>query len=100
MSTNTEVATEDRAADPRRWWALGVLCISLLVVVMANTSLIVALPSMTRDLGLDSSGMQWVVDAYTVPCAALMLLCGAVGDRIGRRHLHLQWERLRIYRRR
>lgn len=86
MSTNTEVATEDRAADPRRWWALGVLCISLLVVVMANTSLIVALPSMTRDLGLDSSGMQWVVDAYTVPCAALMLLCGAVGDRIGRRH--------------
>ncbi|MBY6361628.1 MFS transporter [Rhodococcoides corynebacterioides] len=86
MSTNAEVTREGRAVDPRRWWGLGVLCVSLLVVVMANTSLIVALPSMTRDLGLSSSGMQWVVDAYTVPCAALMLLCGAIGDRVGRRH--------------
>ncbi|MGK4584772.1 MFS transporter [Kitasatospora sp. HPMI-4] len=70
---------------PRRWWALLVLCLSLLIVVMANTSLIVAAPGMTRDLGLDSSQLQWVIDGYTVPYAALMLLLGAVGDRYSRR---------------
>ncbi|WP_082119801.1 MFS transporter [Saccharothrix sp. ST-888] len=70
---------------PRRWWALLVLCLSLLIVVMANTSLTVAAPDMTRDLGLDSSQLQWVIDGYTVPYAALMLLLGAVGDRYSRR---------------
>jgi EmrB/QacA subfamily drug resistance transporter len=69
----------------RRWPALGVLCLSLLVVVMANTSLIVALPDMTADLELHSHEMQWLVDGYTVPYAALMLLFGTLGDRFGRR---------------
>lgn len=68
-----------------RWHALVVLCASLLVVVMANTSLIVAVPSMTEDLRLTSSQLQWVIDGYTVPYAALMLLFGALGDRYGRR---------------
>ncbi|WP_336620071.1 MFS transporter [Rhodococcus sp. IEGM 1354] len=68
-----------------RWYALTVLCASLLVVVMANTSLIVAVPSMTEDLRLTSSQLQWVIDGYTVPYAALMLLFGALGDRFGRR---------------
>lgn len=70
---------------PRRWWALLVLCLSLLIIVMANTALIVAAPDMTRDLGLDSSELQWVIDGYTVPYAALMLLLGAVGDKYSRR---------------
>ncbi|MER7571567.1 MFS transporter [Streptomyces sp. NPDC126514] len=70
---------------PRRWWALLVLCLSLLVVVMANTSLIVAAPDMTRDLGLSSSDLQWVIDGYTVPYAALMLVLGALGDKYSRR---------------
>lgn len=70
---------------PRRWWALLVLCLSLLIVVMANTSLIVAAPDMTKDLGLDSSQLQWVIDGYTVPYAALMLILGAVGDKYSRR---------------
>ena len=52
---------------PRRWWALLVLCLSLLAIVMANTSLIVAAPAMTRDLHLSSSDLQWVIDGYTVP---------------------------------
>lgn len=77
----------DRMDRPytRRWWALGVLCLSLLIIVMANTSLIVAAPDMTRDLGLSGSDLQWVVDAYTVPYAALMLVLGAVGDKYSRR---------------
>ncbi|MFC1407432.1 MULTISPECIES: MFS transporter [Streptacidiphilus] len=70
---------------PKRWAALFVLCLSLLIVVMANTSLIVAAPDLTRDLGLDASQLQWVIDAYTVPYAALMLMLGAVGDKYSRR---------------
>jgi EmrB/QacA subfamily drug resistance transporter len=70
---------------PRRWWALIVLCLSLLIVVMANTSLIVAAPDMTTDLGLSSSDLQWVIDGYTVPYAALMLVLGAIGDKYSRR---------------
>lgn len=73
------------APYPRRWWALIVLCLSLLIIVMANTSLIVAAPDMTRDLGLSSAGLQWVIDGYTVPYAALMLILGAVGDKYSRR---------------
>lgn len=69
----------------RRWWALLVLCLSLLIVVMANTSLIVAAPDMTRDLDLTSSDLQWVIDGYTVPYAALMLVLGAIGDKYSRR---------------
>ncbi|TLS46499.1 MFS transporter [Streptomyces montanus] len=69
----------------RRWWALLVLCLSLLIVVMANTSLIVAAPDMTTDLGLSSSDLQWVIDGYTVPYAALMLVLGSIGDKYSRR---------------
>ncbi|GHG56216.1 MFS transporter [Streptomyces griseocarneus] len=69
----------------KRWAALGVLCLSLLIIVMANTSLTVAAPDMVKDLGLGSSDLQWVIDGYTVPYAALMLILGAVGDKYSRR---------------
>jgi EmrB/QacA subfamily drug resistance transporter len=69
----------------RRWWALLVLCLSLLMIVMANTALTVAAPSMTQDLGLSSTDLQWVIDGYTVPYAALMLLFAAIGDKYSRR---------------
>ncbi|MFD7938271.1 MFS transporter [Streptomyces sp. NPDC059755] len=69
----------------KRWSALIVLCLSLLIVVMANTSLIVAAPDMTTDLGLSSSDLQWVIDGYTVPYAALMLVLGSIGDKYSRR---------------
>ncbi|MFD5340520.1 DHA2 family efflux MFS transporter permease subunit [Streptomyces hawaiiensis] len=69
----------------RRWWALLVLCLSLLIIVMANTALTVAAPDMTEDLGLTSADLQWVIDGYTVPYAALMLLLGAIGDKYSRR---------------
>lgn len=81
---NQPVDATDRPY-PRRWWALLVLCLSLLIIVMANTALTVAAPDMTRDLGLSSADLQWVIDAYTVPYAALMLLLGAIGDKYSRR---------------
>jgi EmrB/QacA subfamily drug resistance transporter len=84
LVVTTPVERMDRPY-PRRRAALAVLCLSLLIIVMANTSLLVAAPAMTRDLGLSSSDLQWVIDGYTVPYAALMLLMGAVGDKYGRR---------------
>lgn len=87
MTTTVTPAGRTAEAEPyrRRWAGLLVLCLSLLIVVMANTSLIVAAPSMLRELQLTSTDMQWIIDGYTVPYAALMLLCGVLGDRYGRR---------------
>src|SRR6516165_6488389 len=69
----------------RRWWTLGVLCISLVMIVMANASLNVALPTLARDLDATSSQLQWVVDAYSLVFAGLLLTAGSLGDRYGRR---------------
>ncbi|WP_435278245.1 MFS transporter [Rhodococcus yananensis] len=87
MTTTENSAAHLRPEDPysRRWAGLAVLCLSLLIVVMANTALIVAAPSMLRELSLTSTDLQWIIDGYTVPYAALMLLCGVLGDRFGRR---------------
>lgn len=82
---DTRGSVEAGPLYPRRWAGLAILCLSLLIVVMANTALIVAAPSMLRDLQLTSSDLQWIIDGYTVPYAALMLLCGVLGDRFGRR---------------
>jgi EmrB/QacA subfamily drug resistance transporter len=81
----TEPAERTDHPYARRWWALLVLCLSLLIIVMANTALTVAAPDMTEDLGLSSADLQWVIDGYTVPYAALMLLLGAIGDKYSRR---------------
>src|SRR5438105_2212126 len=69
----------------RRWWTLGVLCLSLVMVVVANASLNVALPTLVRDLHASSSALQWIVDAYSLVFAGLLLTMGALGDRYGRR---------------
>jgi EmrB/QacA subfamily drug resistance transporter len=69
----------------RRWWTLGVLCISLVMIVMANASLNVALPTLARDLNTGTSGLQWIVDAYSLVFAGLLLTAGSLGDRYGRR---------------
>ncbi|UDY34982.1 MFS transporter [Dermatobacter hominis] len=69
----------------RRWWTLGVLCISLVMIVMANASLNVALPTLAEDLRTGSSGLQWIVDAYSLVFAGLLLTAGSLGDRYGRR---------------
>ena len=68
----------------RRWLALSVLCMSLFVIVVDNTIVNVALPTLVRDLGANVSELQWVVDAYTLVFAALLLLAGALGDRFER----------------
>ena len=78
-------ATPTAPPDPRRWWTLGVLCLSLIVISLDNTILNVALPTLERDLGASSSQLQWIVDAYMLVFAGLLLTAGALGDRFGRR---------------
>ncbi len=69
----------------RRWWTLGVLCMSLIVISVDNTILNVALPSIVRDLGAEGSELQWIIDAYTIVFAGLLLTAGSLGDRFGRK---------------
>ena len=61
------------------------LCLSLVMVVVANASLNVALPTLVKDLHASASALQWIVDAYSLVFAGLLLTAGALGDRYGRR---------------
>ena len=69
----------------RRWWALAVLCITLLIITLDNTILNVAIPALVRDLNATTSELQWIVDGYTLVFAGLLLTMGSVGDRFGRK---------------
>ncbi len=69
----------------RRWLTLAVLCVSLLVIVIDNTIVNVALPTLQNDLGTSITGLQWVVDSYTLVFAGFLLTFGALGDRFGRK---------------
>ena len=71
--------------DPRRWWILGALSLSLLVIAVDNTILNVALPTIERDLGATTGELQWIVDSYILVFAGLLLTMGSLGDRFGRR---------------
>ena len=76
--------------SPRwRWAALSILCVTLLLVSLDLTILNVALPSIVRDLHATSSQLQWIVDAYAVAFAGLLLTLGALGDRVGRKWVFL-----------
>lgn len=71
----------------RRFAALAVICLAELLVVLDNTIVNVALPSIGVELHTGVSGLQWVVDAYTLTFAGLLLACGNLGDRYGRRRI-------------
>ena len=73
-------------AYDRRWAILGVLCFGLLVIVLDNSILNVALPTIQDDLNATASDLQWIVDSYTLVFAGLLLTAGALGDKD---YLHL-----------
>ncbi|MFG2007411.1 MFS transporter [Spirillospora sp. NPDC048911] len=85
MSFPRSDTQETTTPDPRRWWILAVLCLSLLVVVIDNMVLNVAIPSLIQDLHTGMSGVQWVLDAYILVFAGLLLTAGGLSDRFGRR---------------
>jgi EmrB/QacA subfamily drug resistance transporter len=68
----------------RRWATLGVLCLSLLLIVVDASIVNVALPTLVRRLHASTTSLQWVTDAYTLAMAGLLLSLGSLGDRIGR----------------
>ena len=84
-------AAQPRAGAPSsaRWLALAVLCVSLLMVSLDNTVLNVALPTLVRDLHATTTELQWIVDAYVIVFAGLLLVAGSVADRIGRKRVFL-----------
>jgi EmrB/QacA subfamily drug resistance transporter len=71
-------------AHEKRWLALAVLCLSLLLVVLDNTILNVALPTLVDQLDASTSDLQWIVDSYVLVFAGLLLTAGSLGDRFGR----------------
>jgi len=72
-----------------RWFALAVLCVSILMVNLDNTVLNVALPTLVRDLHATSSQLQWIVDAYMLVFGGLLLVAGSLADRVGRKRTFL-----------
>ncbi len=78
-----------RRADTytRRWWTLVVLSVSLLIIIIDDSIINVAVPTLQRQLGASATELQWIVDAYIVVFAGLLLAMGALGDRFGRKRL-------------
>lgn len=91
MSGTTTARTRLRAAadGANRWVVLVVLCLSLLLVALDATVLHVAVPAVTEDLRPSAVGLLWIVDAYPLVCASLLILFGTLGDRVGRRRILL-----------
>jgi EmrB/QacA subfamily drug resistance transporter len=81
--------SETTAADRRRWIALVVLCVGMLMIVLDATIVNVALPSIQEDLDFSQSSLAWVVNAYLITFGGLLLLAGRLGDLISRRDVFL-----------
>ena len=91
----------DRSEDPpmtqrmrlnegnRRWWTLFAMCFALFMIMLDNTVVNVALPSIQRDLGTSLSSLEWTINAYTLTFGVLLVTGGRLGDIFGRRRMFL-----------
>jgi EmrB/QacA subfamily drug resistance transporter len=87
---STQTAPASRPApDPRRWWALALLCGAFFMVILDAAIVIVALPSIGADLGFSEQGLQWVLSAYALTFGGLLLLGGRAADLLGRRRVFM-----------
>ncbi len=75
--------------ENRRWWALGAMCFALFMIMLDNTVVNVALPSIQRSLDASTSSLEWTVNAYTLSFAVLLVTGGRLGDIFGRRRIFL-----------
>src|SRR5438132_4664077 len=73
------------AASAKRWWVLAVIALAQLMVVLDATIVNIALPSAQRDLGFSDGNRQWIVTAYALAFASLLLLGGRIADLFGRK---------------
>ncbi|MFE7167822.1 MFS transporter [Streptomyces sp. NPDC057616] len=77
------------ATDPRRWYALAVLCVAGFMVILDAQIVLLALPSVADGLGLSADGAQWVMSAYLLSFGGLLLLGGRTADLLGRRRVFM-----------
>jgi EmrB/QacA subfamily drug resistance transporter len=75
--------------ENRKWWTLGAMCFALFMIMLDNTVVNVALPSIQKDLGASISGLEWTVNGYTLSFAVLLATGGRLGDIFGRRRMFL-----------
>ena len=76
-------------AENRKWWTLAAVSFGLFMIMLDNTVVNVALPSIQKDLGASISGLEWTVNAYTLSFAVLLVTGGRLGDIFGRRRMFL-----------
>src|SRR6476619_7520279 len=75
--------------ENRKWWTLVAVAVGLFMIMLDNTVVNVALPSMQDDLGISQSGLEWVVNAYALTFGVLLLTGGKLADLFGRRLLFI-----------
>src|SRR5438445_8741315 len=75
--------------ENRRWWTLGAMCFALFMIMLDNTVVNVALPSIQRGLHASTSSLEWTVNAYTLSFAVTLVTGGRLGDLFGRRRMFL-----------
>jgi EmrB/QacA subfamily drug resistance transporter len=75
--------------ENRKWWTLGAMCFALFMIMLDNTVVNVALPSIQKDLGASISGLEWTINGYTLSFAVLLATGGRLGDIFGRRRMFL-----------
>jgi EmrB/QacA subfamily drug resistance transporter len=86
LRNEAELAGREQAMA-RKWWTLLTVCLGLLMLLVDLTIVNVALPSIASDLDASFSDLQWTIDAYALSLAALLLVAGSLGDRIGHRNV-------------
>src|SRR6478736_3899993 len=85
MTDHGDAQDRSAAPFPGRWRALGVIAVAQLLTALDATIVNIALPTAQHDLGFSDSQRQWVITAYTLTFAGLLLIGGRVADRVGRR---------------
>ncbi|HVV77662.1 MAG TPA: MFS transporter [Mycobacteriales bacterium] len=79
----------DGSVSVKQWFVLAVLCLTILLISLDQTVLNIALPTLVKDLHPSTSGLEWIIDSYTLTQAVLLLASGALGDRFGRRRMFI-----------
>ena len=85
MTRHRHLITEANA----KWWTLGAMCFALFMIMLDNTVVNVALPSIQRGLHASTASLEWTVNAYTLAFAVLLVTGGRLGDLFGRRRIFL-----------
>ncbi|WP_405599673.1 MFS transporter [Streptomyces sp. NBC_01410] len=86
-ATTAETRLAPAGRHPQRWLILGVICLAQLTVLLDNTVLSVAIPSLTRELDASTADIQWMVNAYSLVQSGLLLTAGNASDRYGRKKM-------------